>query len=100
MFVVLVTIDIKPERVQEFIEATRLNHEGSVQEPGCARFDVIQSADDGTKFFLYEVYKTPEDFDAHKQTAHFARWRDTVEDLMAVPRTRVLCNSLYPEPWQ
>lgn len=99
MYVVCVTIKIKPDKVREFAEATRLNHEGSVREPGCLRFDVLQGAEDESQFFLYEVYRGPEDFDAHKRTAHFARWRDTVEDLMAEPRTRAIYQSLYPEPW-
>jgi autoinducer 2-degrading protein len=100
MFVVCVTIKIKADQVEAFAAATRLNHEGSVQEPGVLRFDVLQGAEDQTQFFLYEVYRGPEDFDAHKQTAHFAKWRDAVEGMMEVPRTRVTYQSLYPEPWK
>ena len=100
MYIVCVTIKVKPEHVQDFIEATRHNHEGSVQEPGCVRFDVLQGAEDPAQFFLYEVYRTPEDFDAHKQTPHFSRWRDTAEPMMAEPRTRALYHGVFPDPWQ
>jgi (4S)-4-hydroxy-5-phosphonooxypentane-2,3-dione isomerase len=99
MYVVCVSIRVKPECVDAFKAATRLNHEGSVNEPGCVRFDVLQGAEDPTQFFLYEVYRSSEDFDAHKQTPHFFRWRDAAEPMMAEPRTRQLMHSLFPEPW-
>lgn len=100
MYVVCVSIRVKPECVEEFKAATRLNHEGSVREPGCVRFDVLQGAEDETAFFLYEVYRSPEDFDAHKQTPHFFRWRDAAEPMMAEPRTRQIYNSVFPDPWE
>ena len=100
MFVVCVTVKIKPEHVEAFAAATHLNHEGSVREPGCVRFDVLQSTEDSCHFILYEVYNSQDDFDAHKETAHFARWRETVEPLMSEPRTRVYCRSLDPDPWK
>lgn len=99
MFAICVYITVKPESVDAFKEATRLNHEGSVREPGCLRFDVLQSREDETRFMLYEVYRTPEDLDAHKETAHFQRWRETAEPLMAEPRTRQQYDSVFPDPW-
>jgi autoinducer 2-degrading protein len=94
--VTLVHVRIKPEHIEDFIEATRLNHESSVREPGNLRFDVIQSADDPTRFVLYEVYAGPEDAAAHKETAHYFQWRDTVSGWMAEPRQGVRYHGLYP----
>lgn len=92
----LVHVHVKPEHLAEFIEATRKNHEASVQEPGNLRFDVIQSQDDETRFVLYEAYASEEAVVAHKQTAHYLAWRDTVADWMATPRKGVSYNGLFP----
>lgn len=96
MHVTLVNIRVKPEHRDAFIEACRLNHESSIREPGNRRFDVLQSADDDTAFTLYEAYASAEDAAAHKQTAHYARWRDTVADWMAAPRQGVPFRGLFP----
>ena len=96
MNVTVVHVRVKPEHIVEFVEATRLNHEASVREPGNRRFDVLQSADEPTHFILYEAYASPADAAAHKQTAHYARWRDTVADMMAEPRRGVPMNGLCP----
>jgi len=87
--VTLVHIHVKPERVDEFIEASLANSEASSKEPGNRRFDVLQSAEDPCKFILYEAYATGEDAAAHKQTAHYNTWRETVADWMAEPRQGV-----------
>ena len=96
MHTTLVHVTVKSEHIDEFIEATRLNHEASVQEPGNRRFDVLQLADDPTKFVLYEAYISTEDAAAHKQTEHYLIWRDTVAEWMAQPREGVAYNGLYP----
>jgi autoinducer 2-degrading protein len=96
MHVTLVHVHVKPERVEEFVQATRLNHQGSVQEPGCLQFDVLQEAADPARFVIYEVFGSAEDAAAHKQTPHYARWRDTVADWMAEPRRGVQCRVLFP----
>ena len=97
MHVTLVHVSVKAEHVAEFIEATRLNHEASVQEPGNRRFDVLQSPDDPGQFMLYEAYASAEDAAAHKETAHYLAWRNTVADWMAVPRQGVPFNGLMPQ---
>lgn len=96
MHTTIVHVTVKPEYIDEFIEATRLNHEASVQEPGNRRFDVLQLEDDPTKFVLYEAYVSAEDSAAHKQTEHYMAWRDTVADWMAQPRQGVAYSGLYP----
>ena len=97
MHVTLVHVRVKPEHLAEFTEATRANHEGSVREPGNLRFDVLQLADDPTRFVLYEVYATAEDAAAHKQEPHYLAWRDRVQDWMAAPRQGVAYRAIFPE---
>ena len=97
MFVVCVTIRVKPENVEEFIEATMANAAGTRAEPGNLRFDVLQEAGEPGQFFLYEVYRGEEDFRAHQETAHYLNWRQTVADWMAQPRQGIKYRSLFPE---
>ncbi len=97
MHVTLVHVHVKPEHVQDFIEASRQNHEGSIKEPGNRRFDVIQDAADPTRFILYEAYASEADAVAHKDTSHYLRWRDAVADMMAEPRKGVPYHGLFPE---
>ena len=89
MIVYCVTVYVKPEHLDEFIAATITNHEGSIREPGNLRFDVLQSADDPTRFLLYEAYESDEASATHKQTDHYLTWRKTVADWMAKPREGV-----------
>ncbi len=96
MFVVCVTVWVKAGFEQEFIEATRDNHENTRKEPGNVRFDVLQKEDEPTRFFLYEVYRTKADVDQHKQTGHYQRWSKTVANWMAKPREGVRHASLFP----
>lgn len=98
MFIVHVHVRVKPESVADFRHASIENARNSVQEPGIARFDVIQQQDDATRFMLIEVYRTPEAAAAHKETAHYAKWRDAVAPMMAEPRTSVKYNAIFPDP--
>ena len=96
MHVTLVHVYVKPQCLQQFIEATLTNHKASVLEPGNLRFDVLQDPEDPGHFILYEAYATAEDAAAHKQTPHYAVWRDTVADMMAMPRKGVPMSGLFP----
>jgi len=96
MQVAIVHVAVKPEHIDDFIEASRLNHEASVNEPGNRRFDVLQSADDSTRFVLYEAYENSAQAAKHKETEHYRKWRETVEDWMAQPRSGVHYDGLYP----
>jgi len=102
MFIVHVHVQVKPEFVEAFKEATLENGRNSVQEPGIARFDVIQQLDDPTRFVLVEVYRTPEDPARHKETAHYQTWRETVAEMMAEPRSSVQYGNGFPadEGWE
>jgi quinol monooxygenase YgiN len=97
MLIVHVDIHIKPEFVEVFKLATLANARASVQEPGIARFDVIQDTADPTHFVLVEVYRSVEDTVRHKETTHYAVWRDTVAEMMVAPRTSVKYANLFPD---
>ena len=96
MHIVHVFIHVKADKLAEFKQATELNAASSIQEAGIARFDFLQQADDPTRFLLVEVYRTPDDAGKHKETAHYNRWRETVEPLLAEPRTRIIYQNLAP----
>lgn len=96
MLILHVQIQVKPECLEAFKTATLANARASVQEPGVARFDVWQDNDDPAKFCLMEVYRSPAGHAAHRETAHYAKWRETVADMMAVPRTAAKYTNLFP----
>lgn len=98
MQIVHVYVHVHIESVEDFRQATLENARHSVQEPGIARFDVVEQQDDPTRFVLIEVYRTPEAPAAHKETAHYAKWRDTVATMMAEPRRSVKYSAVFPEP--
>ncbi|MHC4355844.1 MAG: putative quinol monooxygenase [Planctomycetota bacterium] len=97
MLVVHVHVHVKPGLVEAFKQASLENARSSVQEPGIARFDVIQQQDDPTRFVLVEVYRTADDPARHKETAHYAKWRDTVADMMAEPRSSIKYGNVFPD---
>src|SRR6266404_6070742 len=101
MLVVHVHVRVKPEHVQDFLNATLANARESVKEPGIARFDVLQQQDDPTRFVLIEAYRTSEAPAAHKETKHYQVWRDTVAPLMAEARSSVKFGNVFPndEKW-
>ena len=97
MFIVHVFAHVKPNQIEAFRAATLENAHNSLQEPGIARFDVIQQQDDPTRFVLVEVYRTSDAPDRHKETAHYQKWRDAVADMMAEPRTSVKYTNVFPD---
>ena len=97
MLIVHVFVYVKADQVEAFRQASLENAHNSVQEPGIARFDVIQQNDDPTRFVLVEVYRTKEDPARHKETNHYKKWRDTVADMMAEPRTSIKYTNLFPD---
>jgi quinol monooxygenase YgiN len=96
MLVVHVHVYVKPESIDAFKAATLENARASIQEPGVARFDVVQQQEDPARFVLVEAYRTPEAPAAHKATPHYARWRDTVASMMAEPRHSVKFANVFP----
>ena len=97
MLVVHVLVHVKADQIEAFKKATLENARNSVQEHGIARFDVIQQYDDPARFELVEVYRTSDDPSRHKETAHYKKWRDTVADMMAEPRTSSKYINVFPD---
>ncbi len=97
MLSVHVHVHVKPGFAEDFLKATLVNARHSVQEPGIARFDVCRDPEDPLRFLLVEVYRTPEAPGQHKQTAHYATWRDAVAPMMAEPRHSVRFEMVFPE---
>ncbi len=97
MFIVHVFVHVKPQKIEVFKAASLQNARESLKEPGVARFDVIQQKDDPTRFVLVEVYRTSDDPARHKETAHYQKWRDTVADMMAEPRSAIKYTNIFPD---
>ena len=96
MVVTCVHVFVKPEHIEDFINATKINHENSIQEPENRRFDILQNPEDPTKFILYEAYATEAGANAHKQTKHYLTWRETVASWMAAPRQGIPYTVIAP----
>ncbi len=101
MYIVHVHVHVKPDAIEAFRAASLDNARNSVQEPGIARFDVIQQTDDPAHFVLVEVYRTPADPARHRETVHYQRWAEAVKDLMTEPRSKVVYDNVFPidEEW-
>ncbi len=97
MLVVHVNVHVKPERIEDFKSATIENASMSVREPGIARFDIIQRKDDPSRFVLVEVYRDIDAPASHKETVHYAAWRDAVAAMMAEPRSSVKYYGVFPD---
>ena len=97
MFIVHVFVRVTLPKIEAFKAASIENARQSVKEPGVARFDVIQQQDDPTRFVLVEVYRTSDDPARHKETAHYQKWRDTVADMMAEPRSAIKYTNIFPD---
>ena len=97
MIVTIVHVFVKPEYIEDFIRATRDNHLHSVKESGNFRFDILQDEKNPGKFVLYEAYASDNEIAAHRETAHYLKWRDTVAPWMAKPREGVRHRMLFPE---
>ncbi|MBW0001613.1 MAG: antibiotic biosynthesis monooxygenase [Verrucomicrobia bacterium] len=97
MVILHVHVHVRSEHLNAFREATLENARNSIQEPGVLRFDVVQQVDDPARFVLAEVYRDESAVDAHRRSAHYAKWRDLAEPMMAEPRSRTLFKAVFPE---
>ncbi|MEN6627919.1 MAG: antibiotic biosynthesis monooxygenase [Candidatus Sumerlaeia bacterium] len=97
MFVVSVSVHVKPENVQDFIDSILENARGTRQEPGNLRFDVLQDKEDASHFMLYEVYRSEDDLRAHQTTPHYLGWREKANPWMAQARKGTRYTPLFPE---
>lgn len=96
MLVVHVHVRVRPEHLEAFLAQTRRNAAASLEEPGVRRFDVLQQEGEPAHVVLNEVYVDQSAADAHKQTEHYARWRDAVAGMMAEPRASTRFAALFP----
>jgi (4S)-4-hydroxy-5-phosphonooxypentane-2,3-dione isomerase len=97
MIVTFVHVWVKENYINEFLDATIENHKNSVKEPGNLRFDILQDAENRSKFTLYEAYDSEESAAAHKETAHYLKWRETVANMMTQPRKGIKHDIVYPK---
>src|SRR5262249_21281808 len=96
MLVVHVHVRVRPDDVEKFLDATITNASASLQEPGVLRFDVLADEADPTHVVLVEVYRDAAAAAAHKETSHYAVWRDTVAGMMAQPRESTKFRAVFP----
>jgi (4S)-4-hydroxy-5-phosphonooxypentane-2,3-dione isomerase len=97
MIVTCVFVSVKPEFIEAFKLATKINYENSVLEPGNLRFDILQQMEDNSKFTFYEAYLDMRAVSAHKNTSHYLDWKETVESYMAEPRRSIMHTVIYPD---
>ena len=97
LLILHVQVHVKPQAIEGFKAASLANAEASRREPGVLRFDVVQQLDDPTRFVLVEVYRDSQAHAAHRETAHYAAWRDTVNEMMAEPRRGIKHVNLSPD---
>lgn len=97
MIVRIITVHVKQGSEAAFEEATRRNHEGSINEPGVLRFDVLRDQDSPGTYYLYEAYETERATMEHKETAHYHAWKAAVADLMEGDRSSVSCSVVAPD---
>lgn len=95
MHIVHVMVSVKQDSLDSFVTATMENAKNSIHEPGILRFNFVQQADDPTRFVLVEIYRSPEAQAAHRETAHYQKWRDTVATMMAEPRVGIKYTPLF-----
>ena len=101
LLLVHVDIEVLREQLDAFLTATEKNAVASRDEPGIVRFDVLSDRADPTHVVLVEIYRDDAAAAAHKDTAHYQRWRDTVAPMMARPRqaTRYVNTSPDDSAW-
>ena len=97
MIVTIVHVEVNPENIESFIHATTENHFESVKEQGNLRFDLLRNDANPARFVLYEAYENKAAAAAHKETAHYLKWRVTVAPWMAKPREGIRYTGLQPE---
>jgi autoinducer 2-degrading protein len=97
MVIVQVSVHVKEDYIEAFTAATLENARNSMHEPGIVRFDIMRQQDNPARFLLTEVYRTADDPAKHKETAHYRKWRDTVEEMMAEPRSSIKYTNVFPD---
>jgi quinol monooxygenase YgiN len=97
LLIVHVHVRVKPGAGPAFRDASRANAEASRREPGVVRFDLIADREDPERFVLVEIYRDAQAAASHKETAHYAAWRDAVAETMAEPRRSARYVNVSPD---
>ena len=101
MYALVVPLKVKPEMREKFLAAAQEDSTCSVRdEPGCVRFDVLQDSTDLNRFFFYEVYLDESAVEAHRASAHYARWRAVAPEVLAEPTNASRCTTLFPKEYK
>jgi len=101
MYALVVPLKVKPEMREKFLAAALEDSTCSLRdEPGCLRFDVLQDSSDPNKFFFYEVYLDEAAVEAHRASAHYARWRVVAPEVLAEPTNASRCTTLFPKDYK
>jgi len=86
-FVVIPEFVVKPDCIDAFLALAQDDASHSLaDEPGCQQFDVVQIEGAPHHILFYEVYDSRAAFDAHLQTPHLARFRESFPALVAEER--------------
>jgi quinol monooxygenase YgiN len=99
MIHIIVRIQPKADKIEQFLELATYDARNSRKEAGCLRFDVLKHNDNPPRFAFYEVYKDEDAVKAHQQTEHYARWRREIEALQEVPRSADKFTTVDPSPY-
>lgn len=83
MITIVVNVEVNPDKIQEFIEATKKSQEGTLKEKGCLHYEILQDVATSNKFILIEKYESEDAINFHKETPYFQEWRNTVNPITA-----------------
>ena len=103
MIVLMVQLNVDPERLDQFMEASKDVARASVHnEPGCRRFDIVQDENVPTRVAFTEIFDDEAAVYAHPRFEHYPKWRAATADgsLAQGQWERVLvrkCQSVFPD---
>ncbi len=95
MLIQMVTVHIKEGHDQEFLEAFKLNYEGTRQEPGNIRFDVLRDESNPNTFLIYEVFESADAVEAHRGTEHYKECMRRIEPIQSAPRSKLFYKAEF-----
>jgi autoinducer 2-degrading protein len=98
MIAQIVYLEVQADLLAVFLDEVSATVRASSQEPGVFQFDLLQQADNPLNFMLYEVYRSAEDIEAHRQTPHFKHWVEVGVPMLSKERVRVIYHKLDTTP--
>ena len=95
MYLVLVSLVVRPEFLEAFLVATlEMAHE-SLKEDGVRRFEVIRQENDPAHFIMYKTFNARGDYDAHLTTLHVKDWQQKIQGMLAGPTREDAYTQLF-----